>query len=362
MPAYLGDLNVLAPASVAMPLRGNWSAVVALDGEHDVSGTVELKLGDQLFRGATKRSTPSQGRTTVQLVGGAGALRSARVRPQQYRSATVRQIIEQLLGPIGEALSGAAGHESMDRRIDWVRTADTAARQLDLLSAHLGLGWRVLDTGEVWVGAESWPDDPSAVVLETRIDDRQVICDGTDPSIRPGTTVGGHRIADVTHHWGSSRSVAEMYVQGRATGRQADRTAEIVMRRLPDARWSQLHPGRVVSQADDLTVQVIVESDWVPGLVGVPLGMPPGVRFMVKAGTRVKVGFEAGDPTRPYAIFDYDSGGHQDALTSVEIDGDLIVSGSITVTGGDVVADGISLKTHTHPTPVGPTGIPTPSA
>jgi hypothetical protein len=35
--------------------------------------------------------------------------------------------------------------------------------------------------------------------------------------------------------------------------------------------------------------------------------------------------------------------------TTIKIDGDVTVKGDVTVTSGDVTADGISLKTHTHP-------------
>jgi phage baseplate assembly protein gpV len=52
-------------------------------------------------------------------------------------------------------------------------------------------------------------------------------------------------------------------------------------------------------------------------------------------------------------------GNHDMTAAKTTINNDVEVKGNVTVTGGDVVADGISLKLHTH---IGNLGYPTGSA
>jgi len=80
-----------------------------------------------------------------------------------------------------------------------------------------------------------------------------------------------------------------------------------------------LYPATVVSQAGDGTVDVLPDDAKVRGLglSGIKLryGLP-GFTAVVPALSRVLVGWEAGDPTRPYAMA-WDAGG----VTSVTFDG-----------------------------------------
>lgn len=62
-----------------------------------------------------------------------------------------------------------------------------------------------------------------------------------------------------------------------------------------------LYPCRVVSQDGD-RLDLAPESDRLAPCAGVPLRFGlPGVTATVPAGTRVLMGFEHGDPSRPYA-------------------------------------------------------------
>jgi len=63
-----------------------------------------------------------------------------------------------------------------------------------------------------------------------------------------------------------------------------------------------LYPARVVQQRDDGTLDLEPESSLVPSCQGVPIrhGLP-GVTVTVAAGERVLLGYEGGDPSRPYA-------------------------------------------------------------
>jgi hypothetical protein len=63
------------------------------------------------------------------------------------------------------------------------------------------------------------------------------------------------------------------------------------------------YAARVDAQNGDLTLELRPDTDRLPGLSKVPIrhGLP-GVEVKVKTGARVMIGFDGGDPQRPYAM------------------------------------------------------------
>lgn len=92
-----------------------------------------------------------------------------------------------------------------------------------------------------------------------------------------------------------------------------------------------LYPCRVVQQRADGTLDLEPESSTVPSCQGVPIrhGLP-GVTVEVAAGERVLLGYEGGDPSRPFAAL-WTAG----SVTKITING-----GNLRVAreGDDVVA------------------------
>ena len=90
----------------------------------------------------------------------------------------------------------------------------------------------------------------------------------------------------------------------------------IVGRRLD---YHALYPCTVASQAADRTVDLIPDDTRIKGSgqsgIKIRSGVP-GFTFTVPAGTRVLLGFESGDPRRPYATL-WDEG----AVTETVYDG-----------------------------------------
>lgn len=82
-----------------------------------------------------------------------------------------------------------------------------------------------------------------------------------------------------------------------------DSLTAIVQALMRPARYYAQHPAAVLSQHDDDTVDVLPDDATLRGngLSNVPIrhGLP-GVRVRVVAGSRVLLGFEGGDPARPY--------------------------------------------------------------
>lgn len=103
----------------------------------------------------------------------------------------------------------------------------------------------------------------------------------------------------------------------------------------------------VVVQDDDGTLQVQPDSKLIPGMKGVKIRLGlPGVEVKVKPQARVMVGFENGDPQKPYAhVWDMatlDSIKFTGA-TSLNINAptvELVPDGLATARSGDMVAVG----------------------
>jgi len=159
--------------TVTVPRRGAWHARVRLDAATPPTGAVALS-----WEGAAApwRATVtaragvlvSGGPVELLLVGGAGGLGKS-LPGGSYRQATVRLVLGQLLAAAGEQLAGATLPSLLDRLLArWSRAAGPAGAQLASLAAALGVTWRVLPDGGVWLGTDAGaplvlPDDATLV-------------------------------------------------------------------------------------------------------------------------------------------------------------------------------------------------------
>ncbi len=72
-----------------------------------------------------------------------------------------------------------------------------------------------------------------------------------------------------------------------------------LLNRLP---YHALWPARVISQGTDGTLEVFLDDESMPHEVGVPIRLGiPGTEVKVKPGSRVLIGYEQGNPSKPYA-------------------------------------------------------------
>jgi hypothetical protein len=141
----------------------------------------------------------------------------------------------------------------------------------------------------------------------------------------------------------------------------------VVARRIREIVWPKLmlarfYAGRVTSQASDGSVALVMDDPEIAGqwkgLHHVPLALGmPGVRIVAEPGSRVRVFFDAGNPSRPRAaLWEQDTPVTELILTAdtLTVNGNLVVTGNITASG-EVTASGeagmpIPLTGHTHPT------------
>ena len=86
------------------------------------------------------------------------------------------------------------------------------------------------------------------------------------------------------------------------TSRFVAALVSLVRATLARVDFLALYPAKVVSQAGDGSLELQPDDDRVPGASRVPIRYGiPGVRVKVRAGARVMLGWENGDPSRPFA-------------------------------------------------------------
>jgi hypothetical protein len=193
---------------VEVPRSGPWHADLWLDADTAPSGAVELVWdgAPSPWRGFVVPGRAGVltegGPVEVRVVGGAGGL-GKRLPGQSYRSATARLIVEQLLAAAGERLDGSTATALLVRQLArWSRAAGTTGEQLDALAGQLGVSWRVLPGGKVWLGVP--PTTPLSLPPEAVVVRRQPVlaqvelAHGSPWTLTAGGTFEGRTVASLS--------------------------------------------------------------------------------------------------------------------------------------------------------------------
>ncbi len=354
--------------TLTMPLVGAWHFEGLVDADAGLEpgefANIEIEGGATLF-GVIRRGGVAFERAEIQVVGGAGGL-SREVASAGYRNATARIVATDILTAVGEELSTTSDATVLGASLPfWGRQSMSAGAALDALVDALSASWRVLDDGTVWIGVDAYsaivlPAD-AEVLAECRPIGQRTLVDET-LSMRPGRTLDGVRIAHVVHRISPDGIRTDVYAP-RETTPAGDpiRTALAafvgrVMRRVD---YHALYPARVVSQSGDDSLDVQPDDARMPPLQRVPIRtFAPEISIKVQLGARVLVGFEAGDPKRPYAAL-WQSG----ALISVALAGSSDAAALAAKVLTELQAVRTWANTHTHggvTTGDGSTAIATP--
>jgi len=325
----------LLRAIITEPELGVWHAEVEVDHDEALTGGVSFTIDDETWSGTVVPGLGGLdfGRWRGTIVGGQGGL-SAELQGKSYAGGvTVKQPLDDILRETGETLSSTVSTTLTGHALAaWQRMRGPASRALVALVDELGCSWRVLRGGTVWIGEDAWSD--ADLDGETLIDEdwgagRLVLKDAA--SLTPGQTYDGHQIKRVVHYLQGSSFTTEGWTQGDMLSRILDR-----VRRQTD--FHRLWPARVVSQHADGTLELYPDDERLRGMGGLDKiklrhGLP-GVAVELVAGARVRVGFDAGDPKRPYAaLFDEDSTRLDDLVVTAQTKAQIL--GPTVVVGGD---------------------------
>jgi len=350
--------------------EGAWTADLVIDSADVPSGVLDVTdaSGTVLLRGYVLRAEAPYERAEVRLVGGAGRLGTI-LAPRYYRGAQVRTILADVARESGSTLADDLGAEVSSELAAWVRVGgeDVVSTLRHLLRAALPKGWtwRTRYDGSLWLGADSWLDviAPGVEVLSKRPARGEVEVSATTVAellaIEPGSVFEGLDVVSVRIDARPDRlrAIVRTQAQARTAG---DVVTSGIQRLAREATCERallaLYPAIVRSQATSTgNVDVEPQPDEaedervIPALVDVPLVAPyPGAKVLfplaaIRArSVRVLIGFEGGDPARPYAL--------PWALAGTTPDRVEINAGSAIALGGDakgVAREGDSVGRNT---------------
>lgn len=291
--------------ALTVPRVGAWVADVDLDSDTAPAGRVVLSIDGVERVGAVVRGAVASGSWRGRLVGGTGGL--ARVLDAvALRGSTLADVLADALRAAGETPSTTSS--GLERVAPlWARIAGPASTAVADVARAAGVSWRMLSDGTVRVGADTWAEQrPSGAVdvLEDLPESGRLVLGGDVLGIDVGRTL----------ILPGRTPVRVEQIEIRATPRElrATVTAEgttglgpvvdaVIRRALRRVDYLALYPARVVSQSGQ-RLDLIPDDPRVPSISGVPMrhGLP-GASVTVPVGTRVLLGFDAGDPARPFA-------------------------------------------------------------
>lgn len=365
MTATLNDRNLIS-CTVQEPRVGAWTAVVEVDSEENISGQVTLTVDGVSWVGSIVSGNTYAGRFHAQLVGGAGKLATV-LAPQHYRGIPLSVVLDDIMRGTGETLSSTTHPAIRSHTVArWSRLKDKASVALNMCADEMGLTWRVLRDGTVWLGVEEWPEvDPEADEI-SRVPGRDSVTIAPEsPTVMPGTMYLERGVSRVTTTVDNGVLRQEILFESASGGsRVAEDLNALISRQVDRAvDYSRLYAAKVLSQSADGTLELLPDAEKLrgTGLTRVPIrhGIP-GVRVKVAAGNKVLLFFESADPKLPAAALWPDGSSCSEIKITVPT---LIVEGDIQCTG-EVTAKSqstpVNLSTHQHPSATGPTSAPTP--
>lgn len=195
------DEHPVLTLDLSLKKIGNWVLDVQVDADEALSGDVVLADAEgNEFKGTVYRSNLHVGRVWARILGGKGKVGTLELDAAHYQSATGRFIAEDIISRAGETIDPNSA--PLTTTLDyWSHDKGTAQRALTSLVERLGVAWRVLPNGNVWLGTDGSDEVVLPSVLEL---DRDGIrgtvelgLDGLD--LLPGEVFGGERIQRILY-------------------------------------------------------------------------------------------------------------------------------------------------------------------
>jgi hypothetical protein len=378
MPATLNGKSIIS-CDLSEPQAGVWTAVVDVDSEEPIAGAVTLVIDGVTWKGTVSKGDYHAGRVHMQIVGGAGKL-ATMLDTKHYRGGTLGSVVNDLMREAGETLSGTTDPRVRSHAVSrWSRPRGKASVALKQVSDELGLVWRVLRDGTVWLGSDEWAEAKTAHDEIDKSPGRDALLIAPEaPHLLPGVTFAGKRVSRVTTTTRDGGGLRQELLFESANGGSRvseDLTAFVDQVTGSKIDYSRLYPSRVIRQSGDGTLEIMPDDPVIRGngLTGVSIkhGVP-GLQVTVAPGARIQLFFEGGDPKRPAAGLWADGSSVISAelmmttslkitAPSVSITGDVNVVGRLTAIDVKTTI-GTSLLTHTHNStaPGSPTSPPLP--
>lgn len=295
--------------SLLAPRVGMWTADVALDADAGPDGACTLTLDGVSWVGGVVRGAVVNGVWRGRLAGAPALLGAAPATA--LRGATLALVLRELAGAMGLGLAADLG--ALDAAAPaWHRHEGQGSQAVADIARAAGYAWRVRADGRVWMGPEAWPTftpaSPVDVVDELAEAGRLTLA-GDTLGILPGQTLALRgrapvRVGVVEHRATADDLQTVVIAEPAPTERGGLLAAfERLLGRLTRrVDYLGLYPARVVAQRADGTLDLVPDSPRVAPCQGVPYRTLRGLSVEVSAGARVLLGYEGGEPSRPYAL------------------------------------------------------------
>ncbi len=301
-----GGTAAVTALSLLCPRVGQWTADVTLDADAGPSGACSLSLDGRVYTGHVVRGAVYAGAWRGRIVGSAGLIADAPATALQ--GATLALVLRDLAGAVGITLAADTGPlDAVAPR--WHRHTGPASQAVADIARAAGYAWRVRPDGTLWLGVDTWstvtPASP-VDVLDELPEVGRITLAGDTLDIAPGQTLALRgrdpvRVGCVEHR-ATADDVQTVVVAEREGGTLLAAIERLLGRLTRRVDYTALWPARVVAQRGDGTLDLVPDSPRVAPCQGVPYRTLRGLSVDVPAGARVLLGYEGGDPARPYAL------------------------------------------------------------
>ncbi len=365
----MADASVAGSAVVngrlLLKRRGNWTLYAYdLAGDAPPSGQVACEwLGTQLL-GHVLRSGLADGAVDAVITGGRTE-HSKRLSAAMYDyQVPVALVLQGILSEQGEQGSATIDPALLRRTLArYNKVAGTLGQQLDQLADALGVVWRILLDGSVWLGVDTYATaGPFEHVLsaEWRPGSSRLLIEPDAIGLLPGQSYSGPqgytgaafavRVSDIAYCIGPEKTTATAYaLDARADGESGISGAlrAVVREETAHMRYSKPHAGKVLLQRPDGTLDVRLDDPDFAPLTSVQVRVPvAGAKLTVPDGARCIVEFEDGNHNLA-VVTSYAVGNAQHA---VALKGGRVDVGTIQFIA---VANGVLTGTYIPPTGMG---------
>lgn len=188
---------------LTLPVNGRWVLSAHVDTDELVEGALKVEADGLTLVGTVLRSGVVAGGCRIEAVGGKGGI-GKDVPARSYQGVAAKAVIGDLLAAVGETLDPSSSAKVLGTRLPyWTRAAGRAGTALSAIVEAIDARWRVLPSGAVWVGLETWPkvdeDDYDADELDRDHGAGMVLLAATTIALRPGQLLGKDRVGRVEH-------------------------------------------------------------------------------------------------------------------------------------------------------------------
>lgn len=295
------------------PYYGAWTAEVEHDANERITGSATLTLLDRTWVGTVVAdpsdstlalSGDSGGFFRCRIVGGAGGLQK-QVEPTEWaQGALVQTVLTAILSAGGEVQSATIDPSLLTKVLpQWSIVQGTVDAALAALCDSLGVIWRTLDDGSIWIGVPNPQPVTAPDYIFTELDPEMgmVELDLNEASIQVDQIIDGLTVKQVIYTWGNS-SLRALVTIAPGPVNSLFTLFSKWMSRMKIDNFRQT-PGRINSQNIDKTVQFQPDDSRFSPLrrVALRLGLPD-TEVTVNASSRAVVGWENASPTAPFLV------------------------------------------------------------